>query len=338
MGFEKDEIVTFVVSKGEKPFHGRQIYQWIYKNRVFDFALMSDLSSRFRSELEQTTSVGLPVVETKTIASDGTTKLLLKLNDNERIETVYIPEGDRYTACLSSQVGCALKCVYCATGKIGFKRNLTSGEIVAQLFCIEAAVGKRMTNVVMMGMGEPLMNCVSLFKAIRLMTDPDGIGLPKRKISISTSGWLPGLKELIKENPRVKLALSLNATTDEFHSELMPLIGKYSLTDLISIAAQYARNSGHSLTIGYLLLGGQNDDKDDAQRLVSLLRGRDVKVNLMEYNKIDSLLKPSLSKAVDQFVEIIDNAGITVTLRASKGDSISGACGQLAAGYQEKSI
>ncbi|MBT3233728.1 MAG: 23S rRNA (adenine(2503)-C(2))-methyltransferase RlmN [Calditrichaeota bacterium] len=335
-GLEIEDLVSFVASIGEKPFHGRQIYNWIYKQRIFDFAQMGNLSKNLRENLKQKASVCLPIIAKKERSGDGTIKLLLEMSDGQRIETVYIPDGDRHTACLSSQVGCALKCVYCATGKIGFKRNLSCGEIVAQLFCLESVVGKKMTNVVMMGMGEPLMNCEALFKAIRLMADPDGIGFSKRKISISTSGWLPGIKELINVNPRVKLALSLNATTDKFHAELMPIVARYPIRDLISVSAQYARISGYPLTVGYLLLAGKNDSEEDARRLVKLLNGRDAKVNLMEYNEIDAEVKPSTSKSVERFVEIVGNAGITVTMRTSKGESISGACGQLAAGYQEK--
>lgn len=335
-GLEIDDLVKFVVSIGEMPFHGRQIYNWMYKQRVFDFALMSNLSINLRENLKQKASIRLPVVAKKEISADGTIKLLLELSDGERIETVYIQDGERHTVCLSSQVGCALKCVYCATGKIGFKRNLSSGEIVAQLFCLESVAGIIMTNIVFMGMGEPLLNCDELFKAIRLLADPDGIGFSRRKISISTSGWLPGIQDLIKTNPRVKLALSLNATTDKFHAELMPIVARYSIRDLISVSTQYARISGYPLTVGYLLLAGKNDSEEDAYRLVKLLNGRNAKVNLMEYNEIDAEHQPSASKSVERFAEIIGNAGITVTMRTSKGESISGACGQLAAGYQEK--
>lgn len=297
---------------------------------------MSNLSISLREKLQRLATVIIPRIVRKEISVDGTLKLLLELSDGERIETVYIPEGERHTACLSSQVGCALSCVYCATGKIGFKRNLSSGEIIGQLFCLESATGNRVTNVVMMGMGEPLLNCDEVFKAIRLMTDPDGIGLSRRKVTISTSGWLPGIKELIEENPRIKLSLSLNATTDEQHIKLMPQVGRYSIKELISTAGIYARNSGQPLTIGFLLLQGENDSVEDARRLVKLLSRLKVKINLMEYNEIDATFRSSDYKSVERFMKILVDSGLTVTRRESRGESITGACGQLAAGYRKK--
>lgn len=355
----------FAKTNGLPAYRGRQLYRWIYQNRLTDFEQMTDLPKSFRDKLPEIASL-LPLKLIKEQAGfDGSLKLLLEAPDGARIESVLIPEGERMTACLSSQVGCAVGCKFCATGLMGFKRNLSTGEIIAQLIALEHSAGRPMTNVVMMGMGEPLLNRPALFRAIPILTDSDGVGISRKHFTISTAGWLPGIKaltEIVRAGryrgeksvreirnpgmespnndgvpfPRVKLALSLNSTTDEERRALMPLAGRYSLPDILAAAAEYARAAGERVSVNYLLLAGKNDSDMDAKRLGKLIAqagGKSeaiFKTNLMEYNDVGAEFLRASSERREAFAKILSDTGLNVTVRTSRGGDIAAACGQLA--------
>jgi len=334
LGMTCAELEQFITTWSEHTFHGRQIYQWIYKKRVYDFEQMTDLNRNLRRNLIEKAYIYLPRIIIDEVASDNTRKLLFEMEDGERIESVIIPEGERFTACLSSQIGCLVGCKFCATGQIGFKRNLTAGEIVGQMMALEQTCDCRMTNIVLMGMGEPLMNLKAVFKAVQLITDPDGIELPRRKMIISTVGWLPGIRAMIDEGLKVKLAISLNTTTDKQRHRLMPLMAKYSIKEIISSAREYSHSSGLPVSIGYLLINNENDSLEDAHRLARLIGRLSSKVNLMEYNEIGKSYKKTDPIRIEIFRNVLQKKGITVTLRSGRGENINAACGQLAAGYE----
>lgn len=334
---DEGDLSQVVESLGEPKFRAKQLYRWIYNQRETDFSAMTDLSLGLRQKLAESTVV-LPIeIEEKSEGFDGSVKLLIKLNDSELVESVMIPEGERLTVCLSSQVGCNVGCKFCATGYLGFKRNLTAGEIVGQLMLIESETSREVTNIVMMGMGEPLLNRRELFKAVRLIIDPNGLSKSRRRFTISTAGWLPGIEAMIEEKLRVKLAISLNGSTEQQRKQLMPLASKYPLNELVKAGGKYARQAGIRVQIGYLLLRGFNDSEEDAKRLVELLSGTPCKINIMEYNEItvadssiDIPYKRTTSQQAERFMEILRNANLTVTMRTSRGSDINGACGQLA--------
>ncbi len=304
---------------------------------------MTDLPATFRDLLvEKATLSPLKIIKEQS-GFDGSLKLLLEAFDGARVESVLIPEGERMTACLSSQVGCAVGCRFCATGLMGFTRNLSSGEIIAQLFALEQVAGRPMTNIVMMGMGEPLLNRPALFKAIPILTDPEGVGISRKHFTISTAGWLPGIIALTtavgnqRAFPRVKLALSLNSTTDEERLELMPLAGRYPLLETLAAAGEYARVSGERVSVNYLLLAGKNDSDSDAKRLGRLIkeaggRASDVlfKTNLMEYNDVGAEFLRASPIRRETFARILSDSGLNITVRTSRGGDIAAACGQLA--------
>ncbi|MFN3821432.1 MAG: 23S rRNA (adenine(2503)-C(2))-methyltransferase RlmN, partial [bacterium] len=290
---------------------------------------------------------------------DGTVKFLFLGKDNAKVESVIIPEGDKWTACLSSQSGCALGCKFCATAMMGFVRNLTTGEIVAQLILMEKTLKRRMTHIVFMGMGEPLLNRQALESALRIFVHPLGLALSRRRITISTVGWLPGIKALnngVNKDqgvsisystspnsfssshqppyPLVKLAVSLNATTDEKRKQLMPLASRYPIEEILKEAAQYQRLSGLKVTINYLLLGGVNDTPGDARQLAHWAKRFGFKVNVMEFNETGSEFRSSPAETRERFTEVLWRMGVRCTVRTSRGKDIQAACGQLAGKWQ----
>ena len=333
LGMDVGELEQFVSAMGESPFRSRQLYRWIYNRRETDFVAMTDLGKTLRSRLIETTSVMPIKVVRQQSGSDGSQKLLFELTDGHRIEGVLIPEEKRTTVCLSSQVGCVIGCGFCATGLIGFKRNLTTGEIVGQLIAFEKIAKDPVTNVVIMGMGEPLLNCQALFKAIRLITDPDGIGISRRRFTVSTVGWIPGLEAMIQSGLNVKLAVSLNGTTDSQRQQLMPMASRFPIEQVIRTAGEYARSSGLRVVFGYLLLAGYNDSDDDAERFIKLMANVSCKINIMEYNAIGGSYRRTDPKQTENFVNILRSANLTVMIRASRGGDIDAACGQLAGNY-----
>ncbi len=334
LGMSQNEMERLSVLLGEKPYRGRQLYRWIYHRREIDFERMNNLNLAFRNRLKEQAVIDSFHPSDEFTDDDDSRKYLFRLPDGERIESVYIPEGLRHTVCLSTQVGCTVGCGFCATGRIGFKRNLRSGEIIGQFLAIERALESGITNIVMMGMGEPLLNRHHLFSAIRLLVDNDGIGFSHKKITVSTSGWVPGITAMTKAHLKAKLAISLNATTEQQRRKLMPRASRWSIPELMDAARKYSRSSGSHVSIGYLLMNGENDSDQDARRLVGIASQLGAKVNLMEYNEVSSLFKSCDPERRDKFYGILKNSNITVTLRTSRGKGVAGACGQLAGGYK----
>jgi len=334
LGKDSTELEEFAIQFGEPAFRGRQLYCWLYTKRAANFRSMTDLARSFREQLTEDTLISPVKVLTEEYGSDGSCKLLFGLPDGNRVEGVLIPDNERLTACLSSQVGCAIGCKFCATGKIGFKRNLSASEIVGQFIALETAANQRITNVVMMGMGEPLLNRSAVFKAARLITDPDGLGVSRRRFCISTVGWTPGILAMCKSNMRFKLTVSLNGTTDEQRNSLMRFTKRFPLLDVLKAAEKYVHIAKQRVTFTYLLLNGFNDSLEDAHRLIKLVKHIPCKVNLMEYNEIGSEFHQSDKKQTEDFQSVLRSAGLTAIIRTSRGEDIAAACGQLAGGYE----
>jgi len=333
LGKDESDLVNLAVEHNESAYRGKQLYNWLYIRRAQNFDDMTDISKSFREVLGNVYRITPLVLLSDNTSDEGSSKIVFQLPDNNRIESVLIPDGERLTACLSSQVGCLIGCKFCATGKIGFIRNLSTSEIVAQFIALERIAGTRITNVVMMGMGEPLLNLTRVLKAARLLTDPGGIGLSHRKLNISTVGWLPGIKTMSSTETRFKLTISLNGTTDEQRKRLMPLSARFSLQKIIESAKQFTKTTRHRVTFSYLLLKGINDSLNDASRLVSLVKGIHCKINLMEYNEIGGEFQRSSSETTDTFQDKLRSAGLTVIVRRSRGAKVGAACGQLAGEY-----
>jgi 23S rRNA (adenine2503-C2)-methyltransferase len=337
IGVSLKNLEKFFVGTGEKPFRAKQISKWIYSANMFDFAQMTDIPTPLRFELAEIASVTLPAT-TQTFASDdGATKFLFELTDGTPIETVYIPdpEAEKNTVCVSSQAGCKFGCTFCATGKSGFTRNLTSSEIVGQLFAVRDYIstgGKNLTNVVFMGMGEPLDNLDAVIESIRVFVSEYGFGLGHRRILISTVGVPDGIARLLDCDLRPKLAVSLNAPNDELRSQLMPANVKYPIASWIGLVKKYAEHSKRWVTFEYALIAGVNDSLEHATQLFKLIRNLPCKVNLIPLNKIDNCkFDTPDQKIVERFQSFLLSNGIVATIRRSKGGSVGGACGQLAA-------
>ena len=327
------EISEFVTELGQSPYKARQIICWIYKKRVISFEEMTDLSKSFVEQLKKTAFISNLKLLKKQISKDRTQKFLFELEDKETIESVLIPDNDRLTLCISSQIGCAMGCKFCMTGKLGLRRNLKSYEIIDQIISVQRLIcdrGLKITNIVLMGMGEPLHNFDEVIEAIRRITNLTGF--PKRKITVSTVGIIPKIFELARKGPQINLAISLNATTDKIRNKIMPVNKKNSLEKLMKACRNFPLAPGRRITFEYVLLAEINDSKEDGLRLVKLLKGIKSKVNLIPYNPIGKTIrvfrKPSEKKML-VFKKILQNAGLTVTLRKSKGEDISAACGQL---------
>lgn len=333
----KTDLIQFIEGMGQKPYRAKQIISWLYRKFATSFDEMTDLSKDFRGKLEKKAYISSLTLLQKQSSSDGTEKFLFELEDGESIESVLIPNNKgkaSYTLCISSQVGCAMKCLFCRTGGLGLKRNLRSYEIVDQVISLKRLVEKsEITNIVFMGIGEPFNN----FKEVRdaLMKIMDLIGYSRRKITVSTSGIVPGIKRLADEGPDVNLAISLNASTDDIRTRIMPINKKYPLKNLMKACREFPLAPLRHITFEYVLIGGINDSAEDAERVIDLLKGIRSKVNLIPYNPVGpstGLKKPSEGRVLE-FQNIINSAGITTIIRKSKGADISAACGQLKAGY-----
>lgn len=334
----KTELVQFIERMGQKPYRAKQIIIWLYKRLATSFDEMTDLSKKFREDIKKKAYISNLTLLQKQVSIDGTIKFLFELKDGESIESVLIPntKGEAsYTICISSQVGCAMKCLFCRTGGLGLKRNLSSYEIVDQILSSKQLIENgEITNIVFMGLGEPLNN----FKEVRdaLIKITGLIGYSKNKITVSTSGIVPGIKRLADEGPDINLAISLNASTDESRTRIMPINKKYPLKKLMEACREFPLAPRRRITFEYVLIGGINDTTEDAKRVAELLKGMRSKVNLIPFNPVGSstgLKKPSEGRVL-KFQDIINNAGITTMIRKSKGTDISAACGQLKAGYK----
>jgi 23S rRNA (adenine2503-C2)-methyltransferase len=348
LGMGIKELEDFMESIDEPRYRGRQVHRWIYQKAVNSFYEMSDLSRDLRIKLDDLARISIPRVLKQRASIDGTRKFLMELEDKKRIESVVIPHsGDkntRYTLCLSSQVGCPIGCAFCATGNSGFQRNLQAYEMIGQVLGSQRELQKRLktndngliTNVVYMGMGEPMLNYDQVIKSIYSLNDPKGINIGQRHITISTAGDVSGINLLTRENLQVTLAISLHACTNELRDRLIPLNRKYPLEELINSIKEYIRITNRRVTFEYLLLDGVNNRREDAQMLIKLLKPLLANVNLIPYNKVEGLeFEPPSPQQVTQFYHYLLEAGVNVTLREEKGADIEAACGQLRAGYRK---
>ncbi len=328
------EMEDVMAELGEKPFRGRQVYKWIYKNRVFDFERMTDLKKDIRSVLRENSFIGLPSVAARQKSEDGTEKFLFALEDKNLIETVLIPDdySGRMTLCISSQVGCPLGCKFCATGYLGYKRDLSVGEIVGQVLAVREMYGDGVfDNIVFMGMGEPLLNLDNVVAAIEIMIDPIGLKVGAKRITVSTVGIAPGIRKLAESGFKVNLALSLNATNDKLRRELMPIGKVYPLEKLFSAIREWTGVKKRRITFEYILFKGLNDRREHALELANLIRGIPCKINLLAYNPVEGAdyQRPE-EEDVDCFAEFLYPRAPAVTVRKSRGKDIAAACGQLA--------
>lgn len=333
VGLTLTELEAFAEALGKARFRGRQLYHQIYRRKNFDVNSMTDLSRDFRRRLTETCRIELPAILREDTAGDGTTKYLFGLVDGRKIETVYIPEEGRDTLCISSQVGCAVGCTFCMTAQMGFQRNLTPGEIVGQVLQVmrQGRLPERGFNIVFMGMGEPLYNYRNVMKAFRLLIDREGMDLSYRKITVSTSGVVPVLERLAGEDPVPNLAISLNGVTDEIRDRIMPINRKWPLKTLLDSLRRFPLEPRRRITIEYVLLAGENDRPADAAKLVELLRGLRVKVNLIPYNENPGLGHRSPDdESILRFQEVLREGGVPAFIRRRRGADISAACGQLA--------
>ncbi|MES2633786.1 MAG: 23S rRNA (adenine(2503)-C(2))-methyltransferase RlmN [Pseudomonadota bacterium] len=351
LDFDLEGLAAFCESLGEKRFRATQLFRWIHQRGAHQFDDMSDLAKSLREKLKSTARVeGLPIISQQE-SKDGTIKWLFDVGNGDAVEAVFIPEDDRGTLCVSSQAGCAVGCRFCSTGHQGFSRNLTAGEIVAQLWFAEHFLRKHLkrderiiSNVVMMGMGEPLQNYSALVPALRVMLDDHGYGLSRRRVTVSTSGVVPMMDRLGQDCP-VALAVSLHAPNDELRDNLVPLNRKYPLAELLDACRRYLEHAPRDfITFEYCMLDGVNDQPEHARQLVDLVRGQgkatggvSCKINLIPFNPFpQSGLTRSPHKQVVAFAKILSDAGIVTTVRKTRGDDIDAACGQLAGDVKDR--
>jgi len=329
---ELAELEQALESLGHRQFHARQIFGWIYRRGVTNFALMSDLGQELRAQLAGAFAIDTPDVVRSEKSQDGTTKFLLRLMDGKQIEAVFIPDTPSQTFCVSTQVGCAMKCGFCLTGRMGIERNLTAGEIAGQVRVLARELGMFGTrfNIVLMGMGEPLHNYDATMKALRILADEHGFAMSGRRITLSTVGVLPALERLATEPFMPNLAISLHATTEEQRDALVPINRKYGLKELLDACRRFPLKRRERITFEYVMLRDVNDTPEDARRLVRLLHGIRGKVNLLPLNEAAGIPfeRPS-DERVNAFARILAEHGVTVSVRTSRGRDIRAACGQL---------
>ncbi len=320
-----------VRSLGLKPFAADQLVRWVYKQRVNSFDQMTNLSQDARAVLGDQFRLSAVILERTLTDSDGTRKFLFGLGDGGSVESVLIPAEDgRHTLCVSTQAGCSLGCLFCRTGRMGLKRNLTQGEIIGQAVEVQRAIDHPLTNVVFMGMGEPLMNMEAVCGAIELLLDERAFGLSKRRITVSTAGLIPELKEFTRRCD-VKIAISLNAARDGVRNTLMPINRRYPLSELMKFCRDYARTSKHRVTFEYILIDGVNDSLEEAKALLGLLTGIRAKINLIPFNSFPGTSwRPASDERMAAWQEFLAERGVQATIRASRGQQILAACGQLA--------
>jgi 23S rRNA (adenine2503-C2)-methyltransferase len=342
LDLDREGLVQFFVERGEKSFRATQVMKWIYGQGVSDFDAMNNISKDLRHSLQDCARIGLPEIVTDSLSDDGSRKWLLRLEDGNCIETVYIPEADRGTLCVSSQVGCVLNCSFCSTAQQGFNRNLSTGEIIAQLWIAAQALGqtldgpRRISNVVMMGMGEPLLNYDNVVRAMGIMLDDFGYGLSKRRVTLSTAGVVPAIGRLL-EDCDVSLAVSLHAPDDLLRNELVPLNRKYPISELLQACREYVGEGRRRVTFEYVMLDGVNDSDRHARQLASILEGVPAKINLIPFNPFpETRYKRSPDARIDRFFEILNRAGIVTITRRTRGDDIDAACGQLAGQFMDR--
>jgi len=340
LGMTRTELERFVAGFGAKPFRARQLLKWIYRRGEADFSRMTDLAKDFRAELATRAEVAVPEIVSERTASDGTRKWLLRMpgaaGNEQVVETVFIPEPGRGTLCISSQIGCALDCSFCATGAQGFNRNLTAAEIIGQVWLANRELGydpdgeRIVTNVVLMGMGEPLANYRNVLPAMQIMLDDFGYDLSRRRVTLSTSGLVPQIYRLA-EDANVALAVSLHAPNDRLRDELVPINRKHPIAELLTACWHYLeRQNGRSVTFEYTMLDGINDRPEHARELAGLLRGHQAKVNLIPFNTFPGTrYRRSPAETIRRFRDLLMQGGLMATIRKTRGDDIDAACGQL---------
>lgn len=344
LGLDRNALHSFFLELGEKPYRAQQLLKWIHYYGSADVHAMTDVSKHLRAKLDCIAEVKLPEIIFDKVAHCGTRKWLLKLHDGNCIETVFIPEKSRGTLCISSQVGCILNCDFCSTGKQGFNRNLTTAEIIGQLFIavrhLSQADGMhdhQVTNVVMMGMGEPLLNLDNVLQALNIMLDDFAYGLSKRRVTVSTAGVVPAMVTL-RESTDVALAVSLHAPNDELRNQLVPINRKYPLAMLMEVCRSYFANEPRrSITMEYVMLADINDSAMHAKQLISLLKDCRVKMNLIPFNPFpNTSYRTSDMRVINRFRDILMKAGMNTTIRRTRGDDIDAACGQLVGEVMDK--
>jgi 23S rRNA (adenine2503-C2)-methyltransferase len=341
LGLPKADLEAFVGELGSKPFRARQLMSWLYKRGESDIAAMTDLAKDFRAQLALRAEVKLPEIVKTQVASDGTRKWLLSGGNGQAFEMVYIPEADRGTLCISSQVGCALDCSFCSTAQQGFNRNLTTAEIVGQVWLAIKILGGELgwkvgddriiTNIVLMGMGEPLANFRNVVPAIQLFLDDLGFDISRRRVTLSTSGLVPQIYKLAEE-VNCALAVSLHAPNDALRSELVPINRKHPIAELLDACWHYLdEQNGRSVTFEYVMLDGVNDQPEHARELAKLLRGKPAKLNLIPFNPFPgTAYRRSPQAAIERFRDELVQRDLIVTIRKTRGEDIDAACGQLA--------
>lgn len=345
LGLDRAGLEEFFIAIGDKKFRATQVMKWIHQLGVTDFQQMNNISKELRNKLAEISCIQNLQVTKDLISKDGTRKWLLQLPDGNHIEAVFIPENDRGTLCVSSQVGCALDCSFCSTGRQGFNRNLSTAEIISQVWLAahlledEKKPGRKITNVVMMGMGEPLLNFDNVVRAVRIMMDDFAYGLSKRRVTVSTAGVVPAMDRL-GDTLDMRLAVSLHATNDALRDELVPVNKKYPLKELMAACRRFIakQNTRSRITFEYVLLDGVNDRPEHARELIKLLKGIPTLMNLIPFNPFEgSGYNTSSKQAVSRFSEILHNAGMTTVVRKTRGEDIDAACGQLAGKIEDKS-
>lgn len=338
LGLSKSKMEAFLQTLGERPFRAIQLLKWIHQQGVTDFDAMSNISKALREKLKDCAEIRPPLIKDCFAAKDGCFKWIVEVESGSSVETVFIPEAGRGTLCISSQAGCSLDCSFCATGKQGFNSDLTTAEIIGQLWLVNQAFNtfgtktpRKVTNVVMMGMGEPLMNFDNVMDAVGLMMEDNCYGLSKRRVTISTSGVVPKIYEMQKYTD-ASIAVSLHAPNDALRSEIVPINKKYPISELLKSVNAYLESFPDSrvATIEYILIAGVNDHRQHARELAELLRDTPCKINLIPFNPFTgSAYKRSSDSAISNFRKILQNAGYIVTVRTTRGDEIGAACGQL---------
>jgi 23S rRNA (adenine2503-C2)-methyltransferase len=351
LDLDADGLIAWFAERGEKPFRARQILHWIHRFGETDFDAMTDVAKSLRAQLKESACVVPPVPVRDSVSTDGTRKWLMDVGNGNAVETVYIPETNRGTLCVSSQAGCALDCAFCSTGKQGFNRNLSAAEIIGQLWLanrllgadreVQSAAGgideRIISNVVMMGMGEPLANFDNVLAALRLMLDDHAYGLSRRRVTVSTSGIVPAIDRLREECP-VALAISLHAPNDALRDRLVPINRKYPLKDLLAACRRYLERAPRDfVTFEYIMLAGVNDQDEHLHELITLARQVPCKFNLIPFNPFpQSGFRRSSTPVVRRFSQMLNEAGIVTTTRKTRGDDVDAACGQLAGQVQDK--
>ena len=337
---DRPALEAALAARGLERFRARQIFGWVYRRGVADLNAMTDLSRELRASLAADFTLTTPVIAARERSVDGTEKFLLRLADGRQIESVFIPDAQRATFCISTQVGCAMACAFCLTGKMGLLRNLTAGEIAGQVRVLAQALDLRgkAFNIVLMGMGEPLHNYDETMKALRILADEHGMSLPPRRVTLSTVGLLPALERLANEPIMPNLAISLHAPTDLQRGELVPINRKYGIAEIIDACKRFPLRKRSRITFEYVLLAGVNDKPEDARKLARLLGGVKSKVNLIPLNPAAGIPfeRPS-DRAIERFAQILAERGVTVSVRKSRGRDIRAACGQLIVEGQRKS-